>query len=245
MLISSTELIQQVGSILADDPVHLLLHIVSSSFPCFFATQAAESGDLYFCKVRHQCDDAIVGGAREFVEILRNSKTSRKTALLIHFKVGDEFGHAEAEAAFWAVLQRMLDADSEGWPSERSADPDASDFMFSYEGAAFYPFCMYPGSIHRSRRSASLLAVVMVPQQSFAGIERGSALGDKARAQIRNRLVAFDGHPQDAAFDPAVPIWRTYFLSPEYSPAKTCPLKARSLNVRGARFCIPKDWHVL
>ncbi|KVM59113.1 hypothetical protein WJ58_09895 [Burkholderia ubonensis] len=187
-------------SVLADIRVRLG---ESSDFPCVFSKNAFRKGLLRFIFV-DSFDSAgirhLAEGLTEYVEISGAWDGSLDTAypLIVAFSLDIiDSGSVEDYHAFgWRVLQTLHEVDPAPWPEGVGKDSDAPSWSMCFNGMPI--FCNMSHPAHRVRRSRNLgdhFIFVINPRERFDSVAGDTPPGRRVRANIRNRILRYDGTP--------------------------------------------------
>lgn len=191
----------------------------SPPYPCYFAVDAHEAGDLRYVfpeapgsGASEAVGDALAAyldGARDLAEI---------TSLVVLFEPPARERSAEwYKGEFWGLLEALHRADPAPWPDGVPSDPENPQWAFSYAGEPLFLVARAPiYGRRRSRYTPHGLEVTVQPRWVFDDLAADSERGEEARERIRDRLGAYDDlptHPDVGAYgDPDTREWQQYFL---------------------------------
>ncbi len=115
------------------------------------------------------------------------------------FKYPQSTTETEYEKRLWQHLQKMHNADGEGWDPNYSSDPDDPHFAFSFNGCAFFVVGMHPGASRFSRR-LGFPALIMNPESQIRKLKETGRLEHFA-ATVRARDTHYQGD-----INPSLPL---------------------------------------
>ena len=201
--------------------------VAERSFPCVGAKSALNRDRMEFVAL-----DEL--GTRASAERLLSSLTRFSAE---HRNVGVEpvslvalfeapvASEEEFHDLLWKQLQTLheLDAASNPWAADVSADPAANDFSFSVASRAFFVVGLHPGASRIARR-APCPALVFNFHDQFEAM-KASGQYDRMQSAIRKRDIALQGdiNPVLARFGEA-----SEALQYSGRPGGACPFRARS-----------------
>lgn len=191
----------------------------SPSYPCYFAVDAHEEGDL-----RYVFPEAPGSGASEAVgdalaAYLDGARDiAAVTSLVVLFEPPASERSAEwYKGEFWDLLEALHRSDPAPWPDAVPSDPRDPRWAFSFAGEPLFLVARAP--IYERRRSRYThhgLEVTVQPRWVFEGLGADTERGAEARRRIRKRLGDYDDlptHPDVGAYgDPETREWQQYFL---------------------------------
>lgn len=189
------------------------------AFPCYFAVDAHEAGDLRYLFPEapgSAASDAVADGLAAYLDDARDIADVTSLALL--FEPPDRERPAEwYKAQFWDLLERLHRADPDPWPDSVPIDPEDPQWAFSFAGEPLFLVARAPiYDRRRSRFTPHGLEVTIQPRWVFDGLSADTDRGRDARETIRERLDAYDElppHPDIGAYgDPDTREWQQYFL---------------------------------
>lgn len=211
----------------------------SVDFPCVFSRNAFQKGLLRFIFVDSLDQAGIAGlaeGLTEYVEISGAWDGSLATAypLIVAFSLDlIHSGSLEEYHAFgWRVLQKLHEVDPAPWPESVGTDPDAASWSMCFNGMPI--FCNMSHPAHQVRRSRNLgdhFIFVINPRERFDSVAGDTPPGRRVRANIRNRILRYDGtphSPQLASYGAGGIEWWQYELAEEnVDRTDKCPFAFR------------------
>jgi FPC/CPF motif-containing protein YcgG len=189
-------------------------------FPCYFAVDAHEDGDIRYLFAPSEATDegkatfaeglaTYLGGARDIADL---------TSMAAFFEPPSEALSFEAYwNRFWGLLDYLHRHDPEPWPDEIPADPGDSEWEFCYAGEPMFVVARAPCYERRqSRHTPHGLEITVQPRWVFDGLGGDTEKGQRARSVIRDRLAAYDDvpcHPDIGEYGaPGVHEWQQYML---------------------------------
>lgn len=191
----------------------------SPAFPCFFAVDAHEAGDLRYLFAEapgSAAGESVADGLRAYLD--RAPDIADITSLVVLFEPPEGDPTVEwYERQFWALLESLHDHDPEPWPGSVPSDPEDPEWAFSFAGTPLFLVARAPCyEARRSRHTPHGLEVTVQPRWVFDGLGADTERGREARRIIRERLEDYDGvppHPDIGAYgDEDSREWRQYFL---------------------------------
>ena len=172
-------------------------------FPCVFGKNAIRKNLLKFIFVEgNTLEDLnrLAKGLLSFVEVCSNWNGDLNTAypLVIAFSKSAISGDSiDAFHAFgWQTLQRLHSLDVHPWPEDVSYDPDSETWTMCFGRMPI--FCNMSHPSHRQRASRNLgehFKFIINPRERFDKVAGDTPAGRRARANIRQRILAYDGQP--------------------------------------------------
>lgn len=189
-------------------------------FPCYFAVDAHEDGDLRYLFAPSEATDAgkvsfaeglatYLDGARDIAEI---------TSLAAFFEPpADSLSEAAYFDRFWDLLDYLRRHDPAPWPDGVPADPADPEWEFCFAGEPIFLVARAPCYERRHSRYAPYgLEVTVQPRWVFDGLGPDTEAGRRARRTIRDRLADYDDvprHPDVGDYGaPGVHEWEQYAL---------------------------------
>lgn len=179
-------------------------HLANDSrFPCVFSKNAIRKGLLKFIFVEgNSLEDMnrLARGLMSFVEVSSNWNGDLNTAypLVVAFSENAvSASNVEAYHAFgWRTLQRLHALDNHPWPDHVPRDPNSTAWSMCFSGMPI--FCNMSNPAHKSRASRNLgkhFKFIINPRERFDKVAGDTPAGRRARANIRERILAYDGQP--------------------------------------------------
>ncbi len=216
----------------------LATKLSDTTYPCHFATLALRRDQLRVGFIRLGDSESAAALLHAYLESVENKAGSREAFAIIE-EAGPQVDHRTYFDRFWRYLIEMHDHDVRGWPSDRPTDPNSPHWMYVFRETPFFVFGLSPShQVTSSRHLPNHLALVFVPQNSFAGIERGTLEGARVRERIAQRLAAYEQAPPHPCLDQSdqrIPAWKAYFLVHDDCP-QGCPFHVHRLRHRGRLF---------
>lgn len=174
--------------------------VLDPQYSCVGARSAVHSGS-YRLGVYERLGDATAALGRDlasFTAGIAEIGGSFATFVAL-FRQPRELDELEFEAALWAQLQALHDADAAAWDPQVSADPGDPRFAFSFAGQASFVIGLHPGSGRVSRRFP-WPALVFNPHVQFEHLRQTGKYG-RMQAVIRERERALQGDVNPALGD--------------------------------------------
>ena len=214
-----------------------------SSFPCVFSKNAIRKGLLKFIFVEgNDLEDMkrLATGLMTFVEVSSDWNGDLNTAypLVVAFSENAISARRvdDYHAFGWRTLQRLHSLDDHPWPADVSYDPNSTAWSMCFRGMPI--FCNMSNPAHQSRASRNLgkhFKLVINPRERFDKVAGDTPAGRRARANIRERILAYDDQPhcpQLGSYGEDSLEWWQYSLT-DKNEIRTdkCPFKSdRSLR---------------
>jgi len=183
---------------LADAPASQIVEAVRSmvghvDFPCLGAKSVFRRGSL-----EHVVLDDMTGAEVPDVLLERLTAFARGIegedgfhSFIVSFRGPVPADEASFEAALFALLQRLHDADDEAWAPGVGSDPNDPHFAFSVGGTAYFIVGLHPAASRVARR-APLPTLVFNPHEQFE-LLREEGRFDGMRSAIRRRDEELQG----------------------------------------------------
>ncbi|QNK65928.1 LysE family transporter [Variovorax sp. PAMC26660] len=175
------------------------------AFPCLFGRRAwrDKSAFLLFCRrAEDQGLEDLHQGLIEYTEFVKQTPVNQRLFSPLVIFVEDPPGH-QAEAHHrhaWHLLQGLLDADRQPWPSGVPTDPNDPLWTYCFNGVQLFFNISSPA--HRALRSRCLsshLNLIVNPRENFDVVASAQDRGGQlVRQKIRDRVRAYN-----AGFVPA------------------------------------------
>ncbi|HVW29988.1 MAG TPA: amino acid adenylation domain-containing protein, partial [Polyangiaceae bacterium] len=202
-------------------------NVLDDAFPCFFGTRAERRAEMFYAFASGD-DWGHLGATVARFCALSRSFEHRHSNLALFFEPRDvPLGHEQFRAFCWDVLQTLRDGDDsvEGEPVEPS---DAAWEFTAYGTQMFVVGCGPSYVRRRSRNLGPGVVMLFQPRAVFVDPVTKRAISMEARAEVRRRLVAWDGmapHPDLGVYgDPENREWKQYFLPDDNTPeVARCP----------------------
>ncbi|VWD05572.1 hypothetical protein BLA39750_02864 [Burkholderia lata] len=175
----------------------------SGDFPCVFSRNAFQKGLLRFIFV-DSLDEAgfarLAAGLTEYVDISGSWDGNLATAypLIVAFSLDlIDSGSVEDYHAFgWNVLQKLHEIDPAPWPEGVGKNPDAPSWSMCFNGMPIFCNMSHPAHlVRRSRNLGDHFIFVINPRERFDIVAGDTPPGRRVRANIRNRILRYDGTP--------------------------------------------------
>lgn len=193
-----------------------------SEYPCFFAVDAHEAGDLrYLFAPRITTEpgrSAVADGLAEYLDAAPD--IADVTALAVFFEPPTDPGELTVPAVrerVWRLLRSLHRNDPRPWPDGIPADPTDPEWEFCYAGEPMFVVARAPCyDRRRSRYTPHGIELTVQPRWVFEGIGGDTEAGQAARERIRSRLAAYDDVPLSPETgdyaDPDSREWKQYVL---------------------------------
>ncbi|WP_299546400.1 YqcI/YcgG family protein [uncultured Tateyamaria sp.] len=209
-----------------------------NGFPCVFSKNAIRKGLLKFIFVEGnglQDMKRLARGLMAFVEVSSDWNGDLNTAypLVVAFSENAISARRveEYHAFGWRTLQRLHSLDNQPWPKEVPYDPSSTAWSMCFSGMPI--FCNMSNPAHQSRASRNLgkhFKLVINPRERFDKVAGDTPAGRRARANIRDRILTYDGQPhcpQLGSYGEDSLEWWQYSLS-DKNEIRTdrCPFKS-------------------
>lgn len=170
--------------------------VLNPKFSCVGAKAAIRRGNyrtgFYGTMGAH---GAVAGLARDLFEFVEDlpSIGDDFTTFVASFGGPNVADEIDFERLLWAQLQGLYEQDRlhHGWDPAVSADPEDSDFSFSFAGRAFFVVGLHPASSRYARRFAWPTLVFNVHEQ-FERLREGGRFA-RLREVIRAREIELQG----------------------------------------------------
>tara|TARA_R110001606_G_scaffold8479_2_gene37433 strand:- start:27238 stop:28035 length:798 start_codon:yes stop_codon:yes gene_type:complete len=174
-----------------------------SGFPCVFSKNAIRKGLLKFIFIEGNAPEDVCRLARglmSFVEISTDWNGDLNTAYPLVVAFSHEATQAQSLDEFhafgWQILQRLHARDTHPWPEDVSYDPASASWSMCFGRMPIFCNMSNPAHIHRaSRNLGDHFKFVINPRERFDKVAGNTPSGPKARANIRSRILAYDGQP--------------------------------------------------
>jgi hypothetical protein len=198
-------------TLVADDP----------PFPCYFAVDAHERGDLRYLFPEAPGSDAsgtVADGLATYLD--RAPGIADVTSLVVLFEPpAGERPPEWYERQFWGLLEGLHEQDPEPWPESVPHDPSDAHWAFSFADTPLFLVARAPFyDRRRSRYTPHGLEITVQPRWVFDGLGADTERGQQAREVIRDRLGSYDEvppHPDIGAYgDSSSREWQQYFVPP-------------------------------
>jgi acyl-CoA synthetase (AMP-forming)/AMP-acid ligase II/FPC/CPF motif-containing protein YcgG/acyl carrier protein len=208
-------------------------HLTDDAYPCFFGTQAERRGEMFYAYVSGRGLEHLPGTLAKFVA-LSSSREHERNNLAVFFEPEPKpLDHQEYRAFFWQTLQYLHDHDPDPHAAAEQVDPSHPMWEFTFAGLQMFVVGISPS--YQRRRSRNLGAGMMMlfqPRSVFVDAVTNRAIGPEARAEVRRRLLLWDGipaHPDLGVYgDPENREWTQYFVSDDDVPEQgVCPFTTR------------------
>jgi hypothetical protein len=203
-----------------------------SPFPCYFAVDAHEAGDLRYLFAPDASTptgrsavaeglEAYLDGARDIADI---------TALAVFFEPADGSETVETyRDRVWSLLRRLHRNDPEPWPDGVPRDPTDPEWAFCYAGEPLFVVARAPCYDRRhSRYTPHGLELTVQPRWVFDGLGGDTPAGRRARSRIRDRLEDYDDaplHPDVGDYgDAGSREWKQYVLPDDERGSEEFPV---------------------
>jgi amino acid adenylation domain-containing protein/non-ribosomal peptide synthase protein (TIGR01720 family) len=208
-------------------------HVMDSAYPCFFGTQAERAGEMFYSYVSSQDLAHLPGTMATFIELSSALKHEKNNFALFFEPEPAALDHDEYRTLFWRTLQLLHDNDTAPASGEETLDPSSPSWEFAFNGQQLFVVGCAPS--YRRRRSRNLgpgMVMLFQPRTVFVDAVTKRAIGPQARAEVRGRLVVWDGvphHPDLGVYgDPENREWKQYFLPDDQEAVMgVCPFMAR------------------
>jgi uncharacterized protein len=128
---------------------------------------------------------------------------------------------------FWLMLDQLARIDRSPWPAEIPEQIDHPMWEFSFAGEPIFVVCSTPAHVMRQSRRASSFMLTFQPRWVFERILGTEKAAEAAFAEVRRRLVPFDGTSPSPLLgrygDREGREYRQYFLYDDNEVASQCP----------------------
>ncbi len=202
--------------------------VLESSYPCFFGQRAEQTGEIFYAFIPKDDPSSLLLAMNRFVDELETERHAR-FSLIAFFEAGDA-DHAAFDAAFWAALQSLADADTTTGDARRSTDDPL--WEFSFRGTEMFVVGLSESyRLRRSRHIGAGMALIFQPRILFTDPSTGAPISLQVRRSIHRRMQAYDGigvHPDSGVYGSADNReWKQYVLPDDNSPIQgSCPFHA-------------------
>lgn len=215
------------------------LRLGDEGFPCPFSKNAFEKKLLRFAFVE-SIDATGIGNLAEsltqYVELSRTWDGSLNTAypMVIAFSLRVAAPQAlENYHAFgWRVLQNLHEVDPAPWPQDVGTNPDTATWSMCFNGMPLFCNMSHPAHVlRRSRNLGEHFLIIVNPRERFDVVAGDSPAGRKVRANIRKRIVRYDGMPhcpQLASYGAgSIEWWQYGVLDENTQRSDKCPFRLK------------------
>jgi FPC/CPF motif-containing protein YcgG len=168
-------------------------------FPCFFGAESVANGDPLYTAVSSMTEkNALLNLGRTLLSYLEIYQDySDRASLVVFFRPpNQELSEGEYHEALWHILQFLHVHDTKPWPKDIPTDPDDPHWEFSFGGEPMFPTCRAPFYDTRKSRYCPIgLEITFQPRALFEnlGVTADTAMGERARETIQDRLEDYDG----------------------------------------------------
>ncbi len=207
--------------------------VLREGYPCYFGQNAVRNGDIYLTAVSGSDRTQLPTTLQQFLR-LSAAHPRRRNNLAVFFEpTGEVASHGQFQQTCWDTLQHLHDADPEAGRANSVDDPDHPLWEFPFGRSLFFVVGLSPSyQMRRSRNPCPAIVMLFQPRDVFADAS-GAPLGEKARAEVRERLRRWDHVPVHDELgvygDADNREWRQYFLSDSGEPTRgACPLRVRN-----------------
>ena len=191
-----------------------------SPFPCFFAVDAHEAGNLRYLFAPSAATDAGERTVAEGLAVYLDEApdVASITSLAVFFEPPErELSVADYRDRFWDLLAGLRERDPEPWPDDVPTDPADPEWEFCFAGEPMFVVARAPCyDRRRSRYTPHGLELTVQPRWVFDGLGPDTKAGREARDRIRDRLAEYDAvppHPDIGDYGaPGVHEWEQYAL---------------------------------
>lgn len=210
-------------------------------FPCVFAQNAYQRGNILFLPVPYQSDvgtyqfSALAEGLKTYLKSEADWDGSVNTTrpLLVLFEpVPHLSATKDYEKTFIDALQYLIDHDSVPWVNGTPKQPEQEYWSMCFEGQQLFINVSHPNNVNRrSRNLCDAMVLVINPRERFDIVAGVHKKGYSVREKIRQNIDRYDlishspllGHYQAGGLE-----WPQYML-PDHNdaPPMKCPLKFR------------------
>ncbi|WP_020391210.1 YqcI/YcgG family protein [Kribbella catacumbae] len=159
-------------------------------FPCIFARQPLDRGELLLAVARGDRAECLAGAGAALLDLAERIQADPE-AIGIVFVDCPGLDDLDADRGFATdLLLHLRQIDPQPWPADAPTDPDHPDWNFWFAGVGFFFNFSSPHHVRRnSRNLGPVLTVVAQARATFDAPDRG---GLKARTAIRRRIQEFD-----------------------------------------------------
>lgn len=168
--------------------------VLNERFSCIGGRAAVRQNaycfGLYECMGSPASSEALAGDLVRFIgdQRLRDKPFTAFVASFVDPVPADE---PQFEALLWSTLQQLHDIDSQPWTPDYQANPEESDFSFSFGGVGLFVVGLHAASSRVARRFA-WSTLVFNPHQQFDQLRREGRYV-RFRDVIRARDVTLQG----------------------------------------------------
>ena len=183
---------------LADAPAEQIVEAMRTmvghvEFPCLGAKSVFRRGSLEHAVLDDMTGadvpDALLSRLGAFARSIEGEDGFH--SFIVSFRGPVPTDEASFEAALFALLQRLHDADDESWAPGVGSDPNDPHFAFSVAGTAYFIVGLHPAASRVARR-APLPTLVFNPHEQFE-LLREEGRFDGMRSAIRRRDEELQG----------------------------------------------------
>lgn len=175
-------------------------HILGENFPCLGARAALHQGTYrfgFYKEMAHLGSVAAMGrDLQRFVA--EYHQLGEFTTFIASFGKPQSTNEAEFEDLLWRHLQMLHEHDGDTWDPHYGADPNGTNFAFSFAGDAFFVVGVHPGASRFSRIGA-VPTLVFNPESQIRRLKEEGAL-EAFTDKIRRRDIAYQG-----GINPSIP----------------------------------------
>ena len=211
---------------------------IEHPFPCIPATLGYKLNHLRYTFIEDvQMEKAVrklANALKSYSEISRETGTYASLIVFFHpnFTVGGSL--EEYEKLFWNMMNQVSELDETAWPVHIPKNPHQRHWEFCFNKEPYFIYCATPMHKLRKSRSFPVLMLAITPRWVLHHFHSSHPHADKIKAQIRERLMAYDQTPPHPAlkwyghhdnFE-----WKQYFLRDDQTTLNTCPFKHRKSN---------------
>ena len=171
-----------------------------SPYPCYFAVDAHEAGDLRYLFAPPVATEAgraaVADGLADYLAAAPD--IADLTALAVFFEPSDgaDATVPEVREDVWGLLRYLRRHDPEPWPQDVPADPENPEWEFCFAGEPMFLVARAPAYERRhSRHTPHGVEVTVQPRWVFDDFGGDTPAGRAARGRIRERLSAYDDVP--------------------------------------------------
>jgi uncharacterized protein len=160
-------------------------------FPCIFGVTGYRQDQLRYLFL--DPFDVDVLGAQLALFVSECRAHGPNTSLLVFTRPGPVQAIEAYHRKLWLALDELADIDKSPWPDAIPRQIDHPMWEFSFAGEPIFVVCSTPAHVLRQSRRSSAFMLTFQPRWVFEKILGNEKAAEAAFAEVRKRLVPFDG----------------------------------------------------
>jgi uncharacterized protein len=194
-------------------------------FPCIFGVAGYRQDQLRYLFL--DPFDVEVLGEQLALFVSESRSHGPNTSLVVFTRPGPVQAIDAYYRKFWLTLEQLACIDKSPWPDAIPHQLDDPMWEFSFAGEPIFVVCSTPAHVLRQSRRSSAFMLTFQPRWVFERILGTEKAAEAAFAEVRRRLVPFDGTSPSPLLgrygDREGREYRQYFLYDDNEAASLCP----------------------